>query len=157
MKIIRSTLLGLAGAALTAGAITAASHEAETPASVNARQAQMELYAFNIGILGSMAKGAAEYNADAAKSAASNIVKLGSLDPGAMWVPGTTSDDYAASRALPALWENFDDVITKAVAMDEAALAMEAAAGESLEALQGAMAALGASCGGCHKSYRAPE
>ena len=61
------------------------------------------------------------------------------------------------ARALPDLWENQDDVMKKAAALSEAAAAMEMAAGTSLEALQGAMGPLGGACGGCHKTYRAPE
>lgn len=129
----------------------------DLPPSVAARKAQMGLYAFNLGQLGAMAKGEVDYDADAATAAASNLVKLSSLAAGPMWVPGTDTESIDGTRALPALWENMADVVEKATAVNEAAVAMEAAAGESLEGLQGAMAGLGQACGSCHKAYREPN
>lgn len=150
-KILSTATVG--ALALTATMSLAGSHGADNPA-VKARQAQMQLYAFNLSLIGGMAKGAVDYDAEAASAAAGNLVKLSSLSAGAMWVPGTDSMDAAGSKAKPELWENMDDVIAKATAMNAAAVAMEAAAGNGLEALQGAMGALGGSCGGCHKAYR---
>ncbi|MAM60597.1 cytochrome c [Maritimibacter sp. UBA3975] len=157
MKSVRTILLGLAAAGTIAGGVTAASHEAGVPASVKARQATMQLYAFNLGTIGAMAQGNMDYDAEAATAAAQNLVKLSSMNQGPMWAPGTSTDDIEGTRALPAIWTDMDGVIEKAVALNEAAAAMETAAGESLESLQGAMGALGGACGDCHKAYRQPE
>lgn len=156
MTPMKPLALGLATAALVAGAAIAESH-AETPPAVGARKAQMQLYAFNLGTLGAMAQGNMDYDADAATAAAGNIVKLSTLAAGPMWAPGTGADAVETSRALPAIWENMDDVISKAMALNEAAMAMETAAAEGLEPLQAAMKDLGAACGACHKEYREPE
>ena len=126
-------------------------------AAIKARQAQMDLYAFNLGALGAMAKGAVAYDADAASKAAGNLAMLTKMDQSRMWPEG--SDDMSAdnTRALPAMWENMGDVMAKGGDLAKAAAAMEAAAGNGLESLQAAMGPLGGACGACHKAYRAPE
>ncbi len=57
-KIIKSALL--AGCVLTFGA-TATMADGHLEKAVKARQAVMQLYAYNLGQLGAMAKGEAEY------------------------------------------------------------------------------------------------
>jgi len=61
------------------------------------------------------------------------------------------------TRALPALWENFPDLMTKGKALADAAAGMADAAGTDLASLQAAMGPLGGACSACHKAYRAPE
>jgi cytochrome c556 len=157
MTSIRTILVGLAAAGTLAGAVTAASHEAGVPASVKARQATMQLYAFNLSTIGAMAQEKIEYDAEAAQAAAENLVKLSSLNQGPMWEPATSTDDIDGTRALPEIWTDMEGVIEDAVALNEAAVAMEAAAGESLDALKQAMGPLGGACGDCHKAYRQPD
>jgi len=149
--------LGAAALILTATTLSAGSHSGDLPAPVKARHGQMQLYAFNLGTLGAMAKGEVAYDAEAASAAAANLLALATLNAGPMWAPGTDSDSLDGSRALPAIWENFPDVGAKAGAMVEAATAMNAAAGNGLDALQAAMGPVGGACGGCHKVYRAEE
>lgn len=152
MKPIFSAVL-LIGLGLT-GAAHAQSDE-DLMKAVKARQATMQLYAFNLGVLGNMAKGTTDYDADAATAAAGNLVKLSSQNQMAYWAPGTAEGEVEGSKALPAIWEDMAGVGEAASALTEAAMAMEAAAGTDLAALQGAMGALGGACGGCHKAYRA--
>lgn len=156
MVLTKSLTLGLAAAALIATSDIAVS-QTDLPPAVSARKAQMHLYAFNLATLGGMAQEKIAYDADAASAAAGNLAKLSSLDASAMWVPGTDAATVAGSRALPALWDNMDDVITKAVALNEAATEMNAVAADGLDALKAAMGPLGAACGACHKAYREPE
>lgn len=136
------------GAALAQDAISNA---------IKARQAQMTLYAFNIGQLGAMAKGAMPYDAATAQAAADNLVHMTSLHAAAMWV--ADSDEMSAdnTRALPALWENFPDVIAKSKTTADAALVMQAAAGTGVDGIRSSIGALGQACGACHKAYRAPK
>jgi len=68
MPTARSLLLGLAGAALTATMVSSASAD-PTPA-IKARQAQMQLYGFNLGTLGAMAQEKMPYDAAVASVAA---------------------------------------------------------------------------------------
>ena len=147
--------LGLAGV-VAATAVYAGSH-ASVPPAVKARKAHMQLYAHNLGVLGAMAKGEAEYDADAAGAAASNIAALSKLSQNTYWAAGTSSDDVEGSRALPAIWENIPDVIEKAQALTAAADGAAAEAGNGLEALQASMGPLGKACGGCHEDYQKPK
>ncbi len=125
--------------------------------ATKARQAQMQLYAFNLGLLGGMAKGDIPYEASAAGAAAGNLASLARLDQSLIWPEGSDEMGVEGSRALPAIWENLPDVIAKNEALITAASAMETAAGTDLAALQGAMGAIGESCGACHKAYRVPS
>jgi cytochrome c556 len=149
-KSIILATIGFA-AAVGFGAVTA--QESVNPA-IKARAAIMQLYANNIGQLGAMAKGQTEYNAEAATKAANNLALLVQLDQSTLWPQGTDSESDKNSRALPALWQNFPDVMTKGKALSDAVGTMQAAAGTDLAALQGAMNALGGACGACHKAYR---
>lgn len=159
---MKKTVTALAGL-IVAGAVatTALSGSHIDPAvagAIKARQSQMQLYAFNIGLLGGMAKGAVPYDAAAASKAASNLAALSKLDQSRMWPPGSDNFDLGdATAALPAIWAEGSDVMAKGMALAEAAAAMDAAAGGGLDALKAAIGPLGASCGGCHKAYRQPK
>ena len=156
MKRVTLALGSLALAAVVGTTAISESHiDKATQGAITARQSQMQLYSFNLGLLGSMAKGAIEYDAAAASAAAGNLAALSKMDQSRMWPKG--SDNAAlgdATAALPAIWAADSDIGTKGMALATAADAMNAAAGQGLEALQGAMGGLGGSCGGCHKAYR---
>ncbi|WP_170345402.1 c-type cytochrome [Ruegeria atlantica] len=153
MKKIPAIAAGLLSVAVIGSAIA---HESENPA-VKARTSIMQLYAFNLGTLGGMAKGEVEYDSEAATRAANNLVVLTQIDQSAMWPAGSDNASDPSTRALPAIWENFPDVSAKGQAMAEAAVAMQAAAGQDVDALKAAMGDLGGSCSACHKVYRAPK
>lgn len=125
--------------------------------AITARQSLMNLFAFNIGQLGAMAKGEMAYDAETASIAAGNLALLSSIKAGPMFPPGSDNATTDKTRALPALWQNLPDVGVKLGAVNQAATAMEAAAGNGLPALQAAIGPLGKACGACHKAYRAPE
>lgn len=125
--------------------------------SASARQSQMKLLAFNMGQLGSMAKGSLAYDATAAEAAATNILMLSKLDSAAMWPEGTDDMSIDGTRAMPSIWENMADFQAKSSALTTAAEGMAAAAGNGLDALKAAMGPLGGSCGACHKAHRTPK
>lgn len=150
------TLLA-AAAALTGTFALAASHAGPHDGAIKARKAQMQLYAYNLGALGAMAKGEVEYTAEAASAAASNLAMLTKLDQSTMWPAESDSMSVDNSRALPDMWDNFPDVMAKGQALVTAAAAMETAAGQGLDELRAAMGAVGGACGGCHKVYRQPD
>lgn len=138
-------------------AISDANHDAKAiNAAVKARKSQMTLYAFNIGLLGGMAKGDIDYDADAATAAASNLAALSKLDQSRLWPKGSDNETLGKDKteALPAIWTADSKVGEKAMAMTTAAVAMEQAAGGGLDSLRGAIGDLGKSCGGCHEPYR---
>ncbi|MGB7241574.1 MAG: cytochrome c [Sulfitobacter sp.] len=126
-------------------------------AGIKARQSQMQLYAFNLGVLGAMAKEEAPYDAAAASSAANNLAALASLGQAGYWLPGSDSDSVEGTRALPAIWAADSKVGEKGKDFFDAVIAMQSAAGTDLGALQAAMGAVGKGCGGCHESYRKPQ
>ena len=122
---------------------------------LKARQGDMRLRAFNLGILGAMAKGKIEYNAKAASAAAHNLKVLSTLNASAMWPQGSDAGALGdITTASADLWANFPKVIEAAKAFSAAASAMDAAAGKDLASLQGAMDGVGKACGGCHKPFR---
>ena len=130
---------------------------AETPFDnvLKARQGDMRLRAFNLGILGAMAKGKIDYNAKAASAAAHNLKVLSMLNASALWPQGSDAGALGdVTTASPDLWANFPKVIEAAKAFNAAAGAMDAAAGKDLASLQAAIGGLGKSCAGCHKPFR---
>lgn len=139
--------------AIAAGTAFAGGHTGNP--AVKARKAHMQLYGHNLGILGGMARGNAEYNAEAASAAASNLAALAQLDQSTYWAPGTDSDALPGeSRALPALWENIPDAIEKGQALATAAMALSETAGDGLEAVQAGLGPVGRVCGQCHEAYQ---
>ena len=146
------------GLALASSAVFAASHGGGPfDAAIKARQAHMQLYAHNLGILGGMAKGAMDYNADLATVAATNLATLATLNQMTYWPEGSDSFDNENTAALPKIWDNFPDVAKKGQALAEATAAMQAAAGNGLDALRAAIGPVGEACGACHKAYRKPK
>ncbi len=146
-------VLGAAAAlVILSGTVMADGH---LDGAVKARKALMQLYAFNIGQLGGMAKGKIPYDAKMASVAANNLKTAASIDQSAMWPPG--SDNGAMgdkTRALPDLWTTFPKVLDAQKALVAATEGMVAAAGKDLASLQAAIGAVGKGCGGCHKPFR---
>jgi len=142
--------------ALLATAAFAAGHGGNP--AVTARQAHMQVYAHNIGILGAMARGNSDYDATAAVAAAENLTGLAALDQTSYWAPGTDSDALPdESRALPVLFENLDDVDAKREALEVAAVALAAVADDGLDAVRAGLGPVGAACGACHEAYQKPR
>ena len=73
----------------------------------------------------------------------------------ALFPPGSDRGD---TRALPAIWSNRADFdrLHAEIAARLQALRAAAEAGDAA-AFAGAYQQVGASCGGCHRPYRAPE
>ena len=146
----------LAGGVAAASTALAGGHGGNP--AVSARNAHMQLYSFNLGTLGAMAKGEVEYDADAAAAAAGNLAALSSLNQSAYWVPGTSSEDLPGeSRAKPEIWQAGSTAGEIGASFAEAAAALAAVAGDGKDAMAGALGAVGKGCGDCHKAYRAPK
>jgi cytochrome c556 len=155
--MLKKATVALCASAIAATAVFADGHAGPYDGQIKARKALMQLYGHNMGILGGMARGKMEYDADAASAAAGNLAALATINQMSMWPAGSDSFDNDNTRALPDICENFADVGAKGAAFSDAAIAMAAAAGNGLESLQAAMGPLGGSCGSCHKAYRKPE
>jgi len=140
-------------AALTLPLMSAAQDRAMQTA-IEARQGIFQNYQLMLMQLGGMARGNMEYNAETAQAAADNLVALTQLDARFSWPAGSDADSVEGTRARPEIWSNFDDVVSKAVALNEAAVAMAAVASDGQEALGPALGAVGAACTACHDDYR---
>ncbi len=156
---MRSVLL-TAVSVIAAGVFaTSAVADGHLEKAVKARKGFMQVVAFNLGPLGAMAKGEAEYNAEAAATYAANLEVLSKMNTGSMWPAG--SDNAALgedkTRALPAAWAEGSKVGEKHGAWTEASTQLAAVAGDGLDALKGAIGDVGKSCGGCHDDYRAEK
>lgn len=148
--VIIATGLAIATAALAGG-------HAGNPA-VKARKAHMQLYSHNLGILGAMAKGEADYDAAKAQAAADNLAALVQLSQGTYWAPGTSNAELGEeTRALPAIWQPDSKAGEMGGKLRDAALAMAEIADDGKDVMAGGMGALGAACGDCHKAYRQPS
>lgn len=148
-------LLTGVSAAIIALSGSAFAEDAPFAKEIKARQGLMNINALSIGVLAGMAKGEVPYDAAAAKSAADAIMGVYNLDLPMFWPQGSDNTANPATNALPAIWAEGSDIGDKVEAWETAALAMQAAAGTDLASLQGAMDALGVSCGACHKAFRA--
>lgn len=150
--LTRSLTIGVL--TLAAASVAFAGGHGGNPA-VKARKAHMQLYQHNLGILGNMAKGDMEYDAEAATAAANNLVALSGLSQRGYWAPGTSNADLGdETRALPALWESGSKAMEIGQAVNAAAVELAAVAGNGQEALGPAVGALGKQCGACHEDYR---
>ena len=154
---MKKIYMTLAAAALALPFATVALSDSDNSyaANIAARQGQMRIQAFNIGVLVAMARGDAEYDAAAAQTAASNIAAISQMDGRAYWPQG--SDNAAlgdATRALPEIWQDMAGFGEAWGAFGTAATAMNAVAGDGLGALQGAIGPLGQSCAACHRNYQ---
>ncbi len=140
--------------------ITLAADDFPFKKQIEARQAFMKVYAFNLGLLGAMAKGEAEYDAKLAAAAANNLLAAAKMDNSAMWPAGSDVDAEGLkgkTRAKPENWTTWPEASEKHQALTEALTAMAAEAGNGLEAVQANMGAVGKGCKGCHESFRAPK
>ncbi|SPH17777.1 Cytochrome c' [Defluviimonas aquaemixtae] len=124
---------------------------------IKARQGIMSYRALNIGVLGAMAKGEAEYDAAAAQTAADNLVASAMLDASMLWPEGSDNSANPMSTADAKAWTAEAKVGEKGEAFVTAAKAMQSAAGGGLDAVKEAMGPLGEACGDCHKAARIPK
>ena len=152
MKAIRN--IAIVAAAMAAFSSTAIANDPMEKA-IKARKGQMQLYAFNLGQLGAMAKGEVAYDAAAATAAANNLLAVVTLDAMSMWPQGSDSTAMPGkTRAKVEAWTTWPEIGKKSEAMTAAAQQMAAAAGGGLDSLKGAIGEVGKGCKGCHETYR---
>lgn len=154
---MKTLFAGMTVAAVLCAAAATAQERGPFAMQIDARQGIMAYRALQLGVLGGMAKGEVEYNAEAAQKAADNLLAAATIDASMLWPKGSDHDADPSSEALAAIWAEGSDIGAKATAMSEAAVAMQAAAGKDLESLKTAMGTVGAACSGCHKAFRLPQ
>ena len=126
--------------------------------AIKARQGEMQLRSFNAGPLFGMAKGKVAYDAKAAQLHANNLKALAAIDNAGLWPKGTDNAAYKGkTRAKADIWSTYPKVAEANKAFVAAANDLAGAAGGGLDGLKVKVGALGKSCGGCHKPFRAKE
>ena len=127
---------------------------------IKARKSLMQVYAFNLGLLGAMAKGEAPYDAKLAQAAADNLLAVANMKNSAMWPKGSDANAPGMkdkTRAKPEAWTEYPKVQEKSKALKDALTTMAAEAGDGLAAVKANMAAVGKGCKGCHELARVPK
>jgi len=156
MSLIKKTIALSAALGVVASLALAGAHgTSPEEQAAKARQSLMTLFNFNIAILGSMAKGSTEYDADTAGLAAANLAALTTLHMPTAWMQGSDNASIEGTNALPAIWENMADVGSKYMDLGKAAKIMAGAAGTDLDGLRSTIGGVGKACGACHETYRA--
>lgn len=156
MKLLKTVAAGVIGTTLLCGAAMA---DGPHDKAIKARQAMFQLYSFSAGVLGAMAKGEMDYNAELAQEMADNLNAAANLGQSAFWPAGSdnSNPDNLKNRALPKIWETFPAIADNAQDLKDAASVLAAEAGNGLDALRGSMGAVGKSCKACHDEYRAKK
>lgn len=152
--------LATAGIVLALGVTAESGFAADEPFAkeIKARKAVMQIQAFNLSILGAMAKGKMPYDAKMAQNAADNLNAAVNMKNGAMWPKGSDTDALGKrTRAKPEAWTKYPKVAEKSMALKEAAAKMAAAAGNGLDAVKANMKGVGQGCKGCHEIARVPK
>lgn len=128
---------------------------------IEARQSFMQVYAYNLGLLGAMAKEEEPYDAKIASAAANNLLAASKMDNSTMWPKGSDADSKGLNknltRAKPDIWEDFPKVGEKHKALSDALTKMAAVAGNGLGEVKANMGDVGDGCKGCHKPFRIPK
>ncbi|WP_413840253.1 c-type cytochrome [Tateyamaria sp.] len=157
MRPFSLSVLTLVAASLAAPVLSDGHSSRALEAAAKARNANMSMIGYHMGVLGSMAKGEAPYDAALATAAAENLQAGAAMSRIVLYLEGSEQGAVAGSRAKAEIWSDSAGFEKQAIAFETAAAAMVTAAGTDLEALRGQMQALGGTCGDCHKPYRGPR
>ena len=130
-------------------ASAALAHSGVKNAAVKARMDAMSEIGRNTKVIGQMAKGQDTFDAAIVRTAAATIAQYAAQVP-ALFEANETDPK---SEALPAIWDNYDDFVLKAEALEQVALKLSST-DPTLGDLGKAMAALGGTCKACHALYR---
>ncbi len=133
---------------------------ADNDTVIKARKSHMQLYAYNLGILGGMAKGKTEYNAELAGISATNLLTLSNMNNSSMWPQGSSQSDEGLAdktRALPEIWTTYPKVIDRHKELTAALEKFVTVAGKDLAGLRSGIGAVGEGCKGCHQDFRAAK
>lgn len=133
------------GAALIAG--LAIAEGTATDPVVIAHKDLMKTFGGAAKALGGMAGGDVAFDAAAAQTAKTTLVDGAAKIASVFEQAGSDP----ASEAKPEIWTNWDDFLTKAKGLADAATALDAT---TLEGVQAGMGGVGGACKACHTTYR---
>ena len=119
------------------------------------RKALMKERGGAMGQLAPMVKGEKPYDAAAAMAAFESLHANGEkFDIDALFPAGSETGD---TKALPKIWEDMAGFKAAEEKFEAAVAAAIAAKPQDVDALKQVFGPIGASCGGCHQTYRAPQ
>lgn len=148
--MMKKLAVSLTAATLFSGVAVADEYEKQ----IDARKAQMTIIAYNMGILGKMAKGQMDYDAATASAAAGNLSMAASMDQMGLWPAGSSEDEADDTKAKMAIWKDMNDFDNLFMGLKTASVSLADAAGNGLPALRGAIGDVGKTCKGCHSDYK---
>lgn len=127
--------------------VAAVAHGGVENEVVKARMDAMKEIGSAMKVLGTMAKGAVEFDAVAAQAAVDAVADQSAMVP----VLFEAQETDPMSEAKPEIWTNWDDFVAKSNALNAAATSVSITDASSIPAALGAM---GGSCKDCHTDYR---
>ena len=137
--------------AMSAG-IGSASADGHSENVIKYRQAVMSAIGGHTGAIAAVVKGEVEFTGHVQGHADSLAAMAGTIVD--MFPEGTESG--AETRAKAEIWQDWDEFVEAAQAMEAATATLaEAAAGGDMAAIGAAFGDVGKSCGGCHRPFRA--
>ena len=111
------------------------------------RSKLMQNIRLEFSVLARMSREKIEFDESLAESARINLLKLAASTPAIF-----EDDDLPInSEALPAIWENWDDFVSKS---EDLEFVLEGVDTSTLTDLRGSLGNVGAACGSCHQKYR---
>ena len=126
--------------------------------AMKARQSYFTLLGANIGPLAAMAKGEIDYDAELERVHVGNLVRLATYNAFPHFPAGSSNEDRAGkTRALPAIWADFQGFVSRHEEFNTAVAGLEQVAGQGRAALGPAVGRLGETCKACHDDFRAKD
>jgi cytochrome c556 len=152
---MKRTLLLAAGFA--AALSTSATAQSPYDMPIAARQGVMAIMAINMGVLGGMARGKIDYDADAAQTAANALHGISMIDYTSLFPEGSDNMNLDNTRADFPIWDNAAGFTAEWAKVQMAAPVLAAEAGNGKDAMVTALGGIGGTCKSCHKAFRGPE
>jgi cytochrome c556 len=119
------------------------------------RKALMKERGGFVGQLGPVVKGEKPFDAAAVMAALEGLKANGEkFDADALFPAGSDQGD---TKALPKIWEDMAGFKAAEDKYEAAVAAAIAAKPQDVDGLKQVFGPIGASCGGCHQTYRAPQ
>ena len=151
--LVSALCVAASGLLFVASAQNDMTPEQVAAAAVAQRKALFQTIVYNLRPIGGMAQGA-PFDAEVAERNARRIAVMATMIP-EMLAVDTSDFDNIDTTALDIIWDNQDDIATKAQALiDNANAFADAAATGDFGQAMGAFRAFGGSCGNCHDTYR---
>lgn len=152
-KLAATVVVGLMLAACSGGQQSAVD-DSEEGLAFQYREGLMHAISWKVARLRAMADGDLQADDEAFLKGATDVASLtGMATEG--FIPGS---NVTGSRALPEIWEHWDDFTNRMSEMQTAADALVSSARNGgVAGSDSALRSLAQTCGNCHRTYRAPD